>query len=211
MNKRTNHIAIVCTVAAVLAACGKTDTADSNTAQRAERVLTQKLELTEISRDIEYSTVLEGYDTKNVAPSLTGIIEHIYVEVGDRVKPGDMLVRMDQNQYKTTKLTYANLQIEMQRVEALRESGSISEQTYDQTKLSYDQTKESLDFLEVNTYVKAPFKGVISAKSYEDGELYSGRKECPSPCRPTSTRARRSRPPLKSCTPPLTPLPTHSR
>lgn len=174
MNKRTNHIAIVCAVAASLAACGKTDTASTDTTERVERVQTQKLELTEISRDIEYSTVLEGYDTQNVAPSLTGIIEHIYVEVGDRVKQGDMLVRMDQNQYKTTKLTFANLQIEMQRVEALRESGSISEQTYDQTKLSYDQTKESLDFLEVNTYVKAPFKGVISAKSYEDGELYSG-------------------------------------
>ena len=81
---------------------------------------------------------------------------------------------MDQNQYNTTKLTYTNLTIEMQRMKALRESGSISQQMYDQTELSYNQTKETLDFLEQNTFVKAPFQGVISAKNYEDGELYSG-------------------------------------
>ena len=31
-----------------------------------------------------------------------------------------------------------------------------------------------MEFLETNTYVKAPFAGVISAKNYEDGELYGG-------------------------------------
>ena len=31
-----------------------------------------------------------------------------------------------------------------------------------------------MEFLETNTYVKAPFAGVISAKTYEDGELYGG-------------------------------------
>ena len=59
-------------------------------------------------------------------------------------------------------------------MESLHESGAVSQQTYDQTRLSYEQTKESLDFLEKNTYVRAPFSGVISAKNYEDGELYSG-------------------------------------
>ncbi len=174
MEKLTGKMTMLVLAALSLVACGKTGKTDTASTERVERVQTQKLEKREISRDIEISTVLEGYDTQNVAPSLTGIIEHIYVEVGSRVKAGDMLVRMDQNQYKTTKLAFGNLAIEMQRVEALRESGSISEQTYDQTKLSYDQTKESLDFLEVNTYVKAPFEGVIASKNYEDGELYSG-------------------------------------
>ena len=62
----------------------------------------------------------------------------------------------------------------MARMEGLIQTGSVSQQQYDQTKLSLDQTKENIDFLEKNTYVKAPFSGVISAKNYEDGELYSG-------------------------------------
>ena len=140
----------------------------------AQLVETAPLAMSDISRELEFSTTLEGWQTLNVAPSLTGHIEHIYVEVGTNVGSGTMLVRMDQNQYTTTKLTYTNLGVEMQRMESLRESGAVSQQTYDQTRLSYEQTKESLDFLEKNTYVKAPFAGVISAKNYEDGELYSG-------------------------------------
>jgi RND family efflux transporter MFP subunit len=68
----------------------------------------------------------------------------------------------------------ANLEVEIGRLEALLETGSVSQQTYDQTKTSYDQLKQNLSFLEKNTYVKAPFSGVISAKNYEDGELYGG-------------------------------------
>lgn len=144
------------------------------TEQRVEQVETTMLKKTTIARQSEFSTTLQGYETMNIAPSLTGKIEHIFVEVGSNVKAGDMLVRMDQNQYKTAKLTNTNLTIEMQRMDALKESGAVSKQTYDQTKLGYDQSKESLEFLETNTYVKARFSGVISAKNYEDGELYSG-------------------------------------
>ena len=125
-------------------------------------------------RQIELSTTLQGYEEMNISPSLTGIIEKIYVEVGDRVRKGDTLVRMDQNQLNTTRLAYANLQIEMNRVRMLLESEAISQQTYDQTKLSFDQTAESLRFLEENTFVRAQYDGVISSKSYEDGELYAG-------------------------------------
>jgi RND family efflux transporter MFP subunit len=62
----------------------------------------------------------------------------------------------------------------MSRLEALLATGSVSQQTYDQTKVGYDQLKQNLSFLEKNTYVKAPFAGVIAAKTYEDGELYGG-------------------------------------
>ena len=102
------------------------------------------------------------------------IRDSIYVEVGSNVQKGSMLVRMDQTQLNNTKLTYANLAVELQRMEALKESGAISKQVYDKTKLGYDQTEESLAFLEKNTFVRAPFSGVISARNYEAGELYSG-------------------------------------
>lgn len=141
---------------------------------RVEQVKTSPLGYQKVSRQLELSTTLEGYEEMSISPSVTGTIEKINVEVGDRVKAGDTLLVMDRNQLNTTRLTYANLSIEMGRVEALRESEAISEQTYDQTKLSYDQTMETLRFLEDNTFVRAQYDGVISAKNYEDGELYSG-------------------------------------
>ena len=160
--------------AVCLIGCGKKDAQATQEAERVEVVGTMILENHEIERVLNISTNLQGYLTQNVAPSLTGKIEHIFVEVGDRVKEGDMLVRMDQNQYLTSKIQLANLEVEMSRLEALLATGSVSQQTYDQTKVGYDQLKQNLSFLEKNTYVKAPFEGVISAKTYEDGELYGG-------------------------------------
>lgn len=167
-------IVLLMAAAVCLIGCGKKDAQATQEAERVEVVSTMILENHEIERVLNISTNLQGYLTQNVAPSLTGKIEHIFVEVGDRVKEGDMLVRMDQNQYLTSKIQLANLEVEMSRLEALLATGSVSQQTYDQTKVGYDQLKQNLSFLETNTYVKAPFEGVISAKTYEDGELYGG-------------------------------------
>ena len=167
-------IVLLMAAAVCLIGCGKKDAQAKQDAERVEVVSTMILENHEIERVLNVSTNLQGYLTQNVAPSLTGKIEHIFVEVGDRVKEGDMLVRMDQNQYLTSKIQLANLEVEMSRLEALLATGSVSQQTYDQTKVGYDQLKQNLSFLETNTYVKAPFEGVISAKTYEDGELYGG-------------------------------------
>ena len=159
-------IATITACAALLCGCGGNNTADV-AEERVEQVRTTPLAYQEVSRQIELSTTLQGYDQMNISPSLTGLIEKIYVEVGDRVRKGDTLVRMDQNQLNTTRIAFANLQIEMNRVQMLLESEAISQQTY-------DQTQETLRFLEENTFVRAQFDGVISAKTYEDGELYSG-------------------------------------
>ena len=156
-----------------LISCGKQQ-ATTEEQERVEQVRTTVLHPREIEREISVSTNLQGYLTQNVAPSLTGKIEHIYCEVGDKVAQGQALVTMDQTQYKTTKISLTNLETEKNRIEQLLKTGSATQQQYDQILAQYNSTKEQLDFLQINTYVKAPFSGVISAKNYEDGELYSG-------------------------------------
>ena len=160
--------------ALMLIGCGKKTTTTTVEEERVEQVRTTVLHYQEIQREISLSTNLQGYLTLNVAPSVTGKIEHIYCEVGDRKTKGQDLVRMDQTQYKTTKITLGNLEVEKNRIENLLRSGSATQQQYDQILTQYNSTKEQLEFLQANTYVKAPFSGVISAKNYEDGELYSG-------------------------------------
>ena len=168
------QIFIFTLAALAMMACGKKETTATEQEERVEQVRTTVLQPREIEREITVSTNLQGYLTQNVAPSLTGKIEHIYCEVGDRKAKGEDLVRMDQTQYKTTKISLTNLEIEKNRIEQLLRTGSATQQQYDQITAQYNSTKEQLDFLEANTYVKAPFAGVISAKTYEDGELYSG-------------------------------------
>ena len=168
---KTKVIYVIAALA--LIGCSKSATTTEQD-ERVEQVRTTVLQPREIEREISVSTNLQGYITQNVAPSLTGKIEHIYCEVGDKKSKGQDLVRMDQTQYKTTKISLANLEIEKNRITQLLKTGSATQQQYDQIVTQYNSTKEQLDFLQTNTYVKAPFNGVISAKNYEDGELYSG-------------------------------------
>ena len=177
MNKFVKYAMIVL-AAATVAACGggkKSDSKTPSTTKReAEKVKVQELKSQRIAKQLELSTTLEGYETMNISPSITGHIEHIYVQVGSRVAKGAMLVRMDQTQLNTTRINLASTKTELERVTALKTSGSISEQVYDQTKAAYDQLVESERFQTENTFVKAQFGGVISAKNYEDGEMYTG-------------------------------------
>ena len=96
------------------------------------------------------------------------------MEVGSQVNKGSNLVRMDQTQYNTTLINLNSTKVELDRVEALKASGNISQQVYDQTKAGYDQLVETARFQKENTFVTAKFAGVITAKNYEDGEMYTG-------------------------------------
>ncbi len=170
---------IIIITAILLAACSTKNTDNNSnttatTTKEAEKVKVQELHSQRIAKQIELASTLEGYETMNISPSITGHIEHIYVEVGSRVNKGTMLVRMDQTQYNTTKINLASTKTEFDRVTALKASGSISEQVYDQTKAAYDQLVETERFQKENTFVTAQFSGVISAKNYEDGEMYTG-------------------------------------
>ncbi|MBR2947818.1 MAG: efflux RND transporter periplasmic adaptor subunit [Bacteroidales bacterium] len=172
---KLKEILILSALVALTSSCGSEETQTQSVVdERVEQVKITPVSTRTVTREFETSTTLQAYERMNISPSVTGNIEHIYVEVGDVVKKGDTLVRMDQNQLITTRIAFANLQVELKRMESLLETEAISQQAYDQIKLSFDQTKQSLKFLEENTIVKAKFDGVISAKNYEDGELYSG-------------------------------------
>ncbi len=178
MNKIKNLIGIALISAILLPATGckeKENNQEQKTeTERVELVSVTPLKKETISKSISVSTVLLPYETMNISPSITGTIKEINVDIASRVSKGQMLVKMDETQVNATRLQFANLQTELNRVEALLKSGSVSQQTYDQTKVQYDLTKSNLEFQESNTYVKAEFSGVISAKNFEEGELYSG-------------------------------------
>lgn len=156
-----------------LSACSEEQTTVQEV-EKVEKVQVMKLAATEIEREVVLPSTLEGYDNMKVSTSVSGIIDEILVDVGDKVSKGQLLVKMDPTQYTTTKLQYANLGVEMGRMDALKEAGSISQQIYDQTKTQYNQLKEQLALYETNTFVRADFSGVISARNFEPGELCAG-------------------------------------
>lgn len=147
---------------------------DSTKVETAKVVKTSFLEPQKITRSQEYSSTLEANEQVHLVPTMPGRVNKIRVEVGTRVSAGQILVEMDQTNLFQAKVQLANLKTEMNRMTILLKSGSVSQQSYDQVKAQYDVAQSSVDNLQSNTYIKAPFSGVISGKYLEEGEFYSG-------------------------------------
>lgn len=159
--------------ASLLTACsGKAK--QEKAAERVENVRTMELATSTVSRELEYAVNLEAVDDVNLVPVSPGRIEKIYVEVSSRVRAGQVLVQMDETSLQQAKISLATLENDFKRYEALKETGAISQQVYDQTVAQLSVQRNNIAFLEKNTQIKAPFDGVISVKNYENGELYTG-------------------------------------
>lgn len=160
---------------AILTSCGskKSDQAAQQEETRIP-VKVQKLEKAKIARTLDYAANLQADEQVFYAPASAGRIQKIYVEVGDRVKKGQLLVEMDKTQLRQTEAQFENIKTEYDRAVKLKKTNSISQQAYDQAVTQYEVTKTNLEFLRENTRMVAPFDGIVTGKYFEDGEMYTG-------------------------------------
>ena len=160
---------------AVLAGCsGKKDSDKDTSVVEAIPVKVQKLEKENIARTLDYTANLQADEQVYYAPAATGRIEKIYVEVGDRIKKGQLLVEMDRTNLQQAEVQLKNLETEYNRAKMLNETQSISNQAYDAAVTQYEVAKSNVDFLKENTRMLAPFNGVVTGKYFENGEVYTG-------------------------------------
>ncbi len=162
---------------AVVSSCNapkKKTTTTSDNDNKVENVRVMELETRMIARNIEYTSTLQAFEEIHMAPATPGRIDNIFVEVGNRVGKGAVLVQMDRTQLHQAELQLVNLETDFRRLDTLRKVGSVAKQQYDQLKTQYDITKANVEFLQQNTRLVAPFSGVISGKYFEAGEMYSG-------------------------------------
>lgn len=167
---------ILSTIAlAMLAGCsGNKNKASQKDVDEAIPVKVQKLERTDIAKTLDYAANLEADKQVFYAPAATGRIEKIYVEVGDRIKKGQLLVEMDKTNLIQAEVQLKNLETEYNRAVQLNKTGSISKQAYDAAVTQYEVAKSNVAFLKENTRMEAPFDGIVTGKYFEDKELYTG-------------------------------------
>lgn len=137
-------------------------------------VKVMKLEKQNIAKTLDYTATLQADEQVYYAPASSGRIGKIYVEVGDRIKKGQLLVEMDPTNLQQAEVQLKNLETEYQRAVRLNKTGSISKQAYDAAVTNYEVAKSNVDFLKENTKMLAPFDGIVTGKYFEDGELYTG-------------------------------------
>ena len=122
----------------------------------------------------DYTATVEAEVKNNIAPSSPVRIDRILVEVGDRVSKGQKLVQMDAANLTQTKLQLDNQKIEFNRIDELYKVGGASKSEWDASKMQLDVKQTAYDNLVENTFLLSPINGVITARNYDNGDMYSG-------------------------------------
>ena len=168
---KTNTLLLA--AALTLSACGSgSDESASSEQESLPKVKVQTVVSQPVAQIATYSATVESDVVNNLSPNSNLRIEKIYVDVGDVVRKGQVLVQLDASDLQQLKLQVDNQQVEFNRMASLYEVGGASKSEYDDAKMQLDvlatQYKQKLQ----NTQLTSPITGVVTARNYDDGDMY---------------------------------------
>jgi RND family efflux transporter MFP subunit len=164
----------------LLTACGNKEaqsgdaTAETETSEAAlPTVKVAKVSARDVDQVAEFTANVEANITNDIAPQSPVRITDIRAEVGDHVRKGQTLVVMDNSNLKQLKAQLDNQKVEFDRVDELYKVGGASKSEWDSKKMALDVTQASYNNLVENTTLQSPIDGVVTARNYDKGDLYS--------------------------------------
>jgi RND family efflux transporter MFP subunit len=170
-------VLIVMGVAASLVACNtKSSTESTEAAAQKEAVGVKVVTAERVVVDLyeTYTSEIKAYKENDITPAVQGLhIDQIKVDVGDRVKEGQVLVTMDQTTLKQQELNLATTQDSYNRMKPVHEAGGVADQQMIQLKNQLDLQKEVVENLRKNSTIKSPISGIVTARNFESGDLFA--------------------------------------
>lgn len=139
----------------------------------APSVSVQKVFVKEVPQEATYTSTIQPYIKNNIVPQTAGRITKINVEIGDKVRKGQVLAEIDKTQLNQAQLQLSNAEIELGRLKALYEAGGLSKSDLDAVELQYNVAKTQVENLIENTTLLSPIEGVITARNYDVGDMYA--------------------------------------
>jgi RND family efflux transporter MFP subunit len=170
--KKNISAALLLAAALMVSSCGG-DKKDAAKSEEKPQVKVETAKLQSIPQTETYSATVESDVKNNISPNTPLRIEKIYADVGDVVRKGQVLVQLDASNLRQLKFQIDNLQLEFNRTSALYEAGGASKTEYDNAKLQLDLLQTQYRQLAQNTQLVAPISGVVTARNYDDGDMYS--------------------------------------
>lgn len=175
--KYTKLTLIAIAVTGMLTACGSKDSSKEQAANATQQVTPVVKVVTVAAEDIDitttYTSNVEPNVTNNIVSQSAGRINNIYVEVGNKVSKGQLLATMDDANLAKSRLQYVNDSIELGRITELHKIGGVSQADYDLAVMSLNIQKKTYDNLLENTKLRSPISGVVTARNYDKGDMYS--------------------------------------
>lgn len=162
----------------IMTACGQknTESATVAPAEPAAKPLVTLAKVVEepVAQIQVYSATIVGEIKNNIAPATPARISKINVEVGDNVKKGQILVEMDETTLSQQEMQLKNLETEFNRIDQLYQVGGVSQSEWENMKLQLEVARKSLKTLRENTRLASPIDGVVTVRTYDNGDLYGG-------------------------------------
>lgn len=135
-----------------------------------------------------------------VGARITGKVERLYANIGDHVKKGQVLVRLEQDDlqarsdqanamYQEALAVFEKAKLDLNRDKDLAKEGYISQQNidtlqnnYDVSKARADKAKADLDYAKAQlsyATIKAPIGGTIASVTTQEGETVAAGLNAP--------------------------------
>lgn len=165
---------ILAAAALVMASCGNKNKEAETAADELPEVKIATVHSDLLPQTETYTAVVESDVKNNISPNVAYRIEKVLVDVGDRVRKGQMIVQLDASSLRQLKLQIDNQKVEFNRTEQLYNVGGASKTEYDNAKMQLDVLQTQYAQMARNTQLYAPISGVVTARNYDDGDMYNG-------------------------------------
>lgn len=172
-SKMLYRIPVITMAALLLVSCNsekkdQTTTQDQKVQVKVETVTSQDVEQTS-----EFTATVEASVTNKIAPQMAVRIDKVFAEVGDKVRKGQKLAQMDQSNLMQSKVQLENIEAEFKRLDELYKIGGVSKSQWEAQKTSLEIAKTSYRNLSENTQLTSPINGVVTARNYDSGDMFS--------------------------------------
>jgi membrane fusion protein, multidrug efflux system len=186
---------LMATSALGVAGCGKKDTADAAAPEQPTLISPENVGMVDTMRIASGPSIsgeLTAERSASVRAEVSGSVVQVYVEAGQRVAAGTALARIDATTASAAELSArtgvtageaqaAQAKKELDRAERLNEAGAIADRDLENARLTYSTTMAQLANVKSayaqankqlrNATVRAPFAGVVAAKTVSAGDV----------------------------------------
>ena len=173
--KRVVLVSMFAVVALAMVSCaGKKDVKQEEVVVELPKVEVQQVASRDVVQQAVFTGTVEAQVVNNIAPQQPLRIKEIRFDVGDHVRKGDLLVRLDNSSLVQAKAQLENAEKEYERTNELYEFGGASKSEWDARRLQYEVAQTAYKNLVENTTLISPISGIVTARNYDKGDMYAG-------------------------------------
>lgn len=131
----------------------------------------------DLSETLSVVGSLAPNETATIRPEMAGLIRAIHFEEGQRVKKGDLLVKIDDSELRAqlaqSESRHELAKLNLARSENLRQTQSNTQADADRARSEHSAAQADLELLKVRlarTEIRAPFDGIVAARTLSSGD-----------------------------------------